>query len=91
MASKAAVVEAWLRGENPLRTRLRERASGDAHDLLFPPPLAAVALRQDDLITSLEALEKEGLVVRSEAVHVYDSSEYTVTWRMARMCTQNPA
>ncbi len=29
------------------------------------------------------ALERQGVVTRAEAVHVYDSTEYSVTWQTA--------
>ena len=83
--ASAIVVQTWLAGGHTLQTRLRERAQGELHDLpaLSLLTLPAVASDPEAILRALEVLEREGIVVQSEAVHVYDSAEYTLTWRLA--------
>lgn len=82
MTAMVHTVKDFLAAGGELRTRLRERSVGETHDFpLFVPAGLARTLRAEDIVTALELLERQGAVVRSEIVHPYDSSEYTVRWR----------
>lgn len=82
MTDVADTVRDFLAAGGELRTRLRERSVGETHDFpsLVPAGLART-LRAEDIAAVLEMLEQQGAAVRSEIVHAYDSSEYTVRWR----------
>ena len=81
MSRKAAVVAALRAGGGMLQTRLRERSTGDVHDM--PSGLLALpgtALGAIDVVSALEELATHGVVVSSLAVHPFDSAEYCVSW-----------
>ncbi|MGE0824210.1 MAG: hypothetical protein AB7G75_22720 [Candidatus Binatia bacterium] len=84
MTQRAQIVARFLTNGGELRTRLRERSWGDTHDspTIFAAALGMV-LAPDDIILALQELHHQGVVVRSETVHPFDSSEYLVTWRTA--------
>ena len=64
-----------------LVTRLRERSLGDFHDCpILPAPIREAGISSQMLITMLEHLHLNNLVVKSESVHAFDSSEYRVVW-----------
>jgi hypothetical protein len=77
------VVNLCLTGGHTLKTRLRETAHGDIHDLPTPLGFPGISPEPKDVISALEELEQEGLVVRSETVHVYDGTEYIIVWALA--------
>ncbi len=84
MSCQAPEVEAFLAGGQVLQTRLRERSTGDVHDIpSIPPVIPGISGRPEDVVALLEALEKQGIVVRTETVHANDSAEYRVIWRIA--------
>ena len=87
------VIELCHQEGHALTTRLRETGQhGDRHDLPTPLQLLGLALDPKDIISALEVLEQEGVVVRAETrVHVYDSTEYTIVWSLAEPGGPPPA
>jgi hypothetical protein len=83
MSRAAAVIIAFLAGGGKLRTRLRERGTGDVHDLPTGPlTLAGVSLWAHQVVATLEALAQRGEVLPTLTVHPWDSAEYGVHWRL---------
>jgi hypothetical protein len=78
-----AVMQRLAAGDT-IHTRLRETATGDVHDLPGIDVLTlGVSWSPAYLLAALEALEQRGVVVQTETVHPYDSTEYVITWRNA--------
>jgi len=65
-----------------ISTRIRERSTGEVSDLPWGAlMLSSMALPPAaDVVTALEELELQGVVVRSVAVHPFDSTTYQVSW-----------
>lgn len=85
MSWSAAVLAEVLRtSSGTISTRLRERSTGEVHDLPWGAlMLSGMALPPAaDVVTALEELEQQGVVVRSVAVHPFDSSEYWLSWSL---------
>ena len=85
MPRQAEEVLSFLATHGPMTTRLRERSTGDSHDVpaMLPTPLC-LTVRPEDAVPVLEELEQQGLVRRSERVHAFDSAEFMVTWHSVR-------
>ncbi len=74
----AMLAEALYAGGGMLQTRLRERSTGEIHDLpLGFLRLPGLPLCAAEVFTALQELELRGVVVCSLVVHPWDSSEYT--------------
>ena len=86
MADNTTAMEAFLAVGGVLQTRLRERSMGEVHDLpTYPLATPGMSLCPEEVVSILEQLEQTGTVRRCyEAVHPYDSSEYSIAWGIAR-------
>jgi len=83
MLCHETAVAALLVSEGTIQTRLRERSTGDTHDLLWLPAASSgISAQPGDLVAALETLERRGAVHRFETVHRHDSTEYLVTWHL---------
>lgn len=83
MSPEAAAMQTFLAGGGTVWTRLRERATGDVHDLpAHLVGLAGASLRAPDVVAALEELARQGVVVPSWTVHRFDSTEYHGHWRL---------
>lgn len=83
MLQKAAAVQIFLASGGTVWTRLRERSTGDVHDVPTGPlELVGAALPAQDVVAALEELARQGVVMPSLTVHPFDSTEYRVAWRL---------
>jgi hypothetical protein len=78
-------VQILLAGGDTVWTRLRERSTGDVHDLPAGPlEIAGTVLPAQDVVAALEELARQGVVRPALTVHRFDSTEYRVAWRLYR-------
>jgi len=91
MSPEAVAVQTFLAGGGTGWTRLRERPTGDVHDLpAYLGGLAGASLRAQDVVAALEELAKQGVVAPSWAVHGFDSTEYHGYWRLSEVSARGP-
>lgn len=85
MSTNPQAIVQFLRSGGTIETRLRELSDGDVHDLPGAmPSIPELGLEEEDLIRLLERLEEDGILVRKERVHPHDTSEYRVSWLLAK-------
>jgi hypothetical protein len=83
MSPEAVAMQTFLAGGGTVWTRLRERSTGDVHDLpVHLGALADASLRAQDVVAALEELARQGVVAPSWTVHRFDSTEYHGHWRL---------
>jgi hypothetical protein len=81
MVSMVAAIQSFLAEGRLIHTRVRERSTGDIHDVpAIPPALPGLAGYSQEVVAILEGLERQGHVARYEVVYAYDTTEFYVIW-----------